>query len=146
MLLVISRCPPGGTIRSHVPAWVVLALALLSSLVAGPLLAAEPLTTLRVELDRGVDRGQNFGSLFEVATSDGELVLGAGFANQYNTRLRGDRTGEQRLARTRRADQQRSARRDGTQTLEGFRVREERDDLPEILDRFLTPGDTGEPS
>ncbi|MFM8580539.1 MAG: hypothetical protein ACKOFW_03440, partial [Planctomycetaceae bacterium] len=89
--------------RSHFPAWVVLALALLSRLVAGPLLAAEPLTTLRVELDRGVDRGQNFGSLFEVATSDGELVLGAGFANQYNTRLRGDRHAVQFFVRPTRA-------------------------------------------
>ena len=103
MLLVCSRCPPGGTIRSHFPAWVVLALALLPSLVAGPLLAAEPLTTFRVELDRGVDRGQNFGSLFEVATSDGELVLGAGFANQYNTRLRGDRHAVQFFVRPTRA-------------------------------------------
>lgn len=46
---------------------------------------------ISVTIDRGRDLGQNFGSLFEVATDDGALVIGAGFQNLYNTRLRGDR-------------------------------------------------------
>lgn len=46
---------------------------------------------ISVTIDRGRDLGQNFGSLFEVATEDGTLVIGAGFQNLYNTRLRGDR-------------------------------------------------------
>ena len=53
--------------------------------------AAEPVTRVRVQVDRGADLGQSFGTLFEAATADRSLVIGAGFANQYNTRLRGDR-------------------------------------------------------
>lgn len=53
--------------------------------------AAEPTTRFRVQVDRGADLGQSFGTLFEAATADRSLVVGAGFANQYNTRLRGDR-------------------------------------------------------
>jgi len=47
--------------------------------------------TFRVVVDRGADLGQNFGSLFEVASEDGSLVVGAGFQNCYNTRNRADR-------------------------------------------------------
>ncbi|MEO2015021.1 MAG: hypothetical protein ABGZ53_11690 [Fuerstiella sp.] len=58
--------------------------------------AAEPQsegTTHRitVTVDRGRDVGQNFGSLFEVTSSDGSVVIGAGFQNLYNTRYRADR-------------------------------------------------------
>lgn len=48
-------------------------------------------TDITVTIDRGPDVGQNFGSLFEVTSSDGSLVLGAGFQNLYNTRYRADR-------------------------------------------------------
>lgn len=44
-----------------------------------------------VTFDRGDDIGQTFGSLFELKTSDGALVIGAGFQNAYNTRYRADR-------------------------------------------------------
>lgn len=45
----------------------------------------------QVKVDRGVDIGQSFGSLFEVTTEDGSLTVGAGFQNAYNTRYRADR-------------------------------------------------------
>jgi hypothetical protein len=37
-------------------------------------------TTIVVDLDRGEDIGQNFGSLFEARTEDGAFVVGAGFS------------------------------------------------------------------
>jgi hypothetical protein len=46
---------------------------------------------IEVKVDRGRDVGQSFGSLFEVASSDGTVVIGAGFQNLYNTRYRADR-------------------------------------------------------
>ena len=51
----------------------------------------EPLMKFTVSIDRGPDVGQNFGSLFEVKTTDGRFVLGAGFLGLYNTRFRSDR-------------------------------------------------------
>ena len=48
-------------------------------------------TTFQITVDRGPDRGQNFGSLFEVTSEDGALTIGAGFQNLYNTRNRADR-------------------------------------------------------
>lgn len=45
----------------------------------------------KILLDRGADLGQNFGSLFEASSEDGSLVIGAGFQNVYNTRIRADR-------------------------------------------------------
>ena len=50
-------------------------------------------TTSRVSVtvDRGRDTGQSFGSLFEVTSRDGSVVIGAGFQNLYNTRYRADR-------------------------------------------------------
>ena len=44
-----------------------------------------------VNLDRGEDVGQNFGSLFEAKTADGKYVVGAGFSGAYNTYYRHDR-------------------------------------------------------
>ncbi len=57
------------------------------------LLFAESSTVTKVvvTVDRGQDVGQCFGSLFEAKTSDGSLVIGAGFQNAYNTRYRADR-------------------------------------------------------
>ncbi len=46
---------------------------------------------IKIDVDRGADRGQSFGSLFEAVSADGSLVLGAGFQNAYNTRYRADR-------------------------------------------------------
>ena len=46
---------------------------------------------ISVSVDRGRDVGQSFGSLFEVPTADGACVLGAGFADVYNTNARIDR-------------------------------------------------------
>ncbi|MCC7423508.1 MAG: hypothetical protein IT428_24800 [Planctomycetaceae bacterium] len=51
----------------------------------------EPATKFRVTVDRGEDIGQSFGSLFEVKSADGSLVIGAGFQNLFNTRYRADR-------------------------------------------------------
>ncbi|MSR60813.1 MAG: hypothetical protein EXS05_24760 [Planctomycetaceae bacterium] len=48
-------------------------------------------TTFQITVDRGPDRGQNFGSLFEVTSADGTVTIGAGFQNLYNTRTRADR-------------------------------------------------------
>lgn len=46
---------------------------------------------IEVKVDRGYDIGQSFGSLFEVTSGDGSIVIGAGFQNLYNTRFRADR-------------------------------------------------------
>ncbi len=48
-------------------------------------------TSITVQVDRGKDVGQNFGSLFEVETQDGKHVIGAGFSGLYNTYHRNDR-------------------------------------------------------
>ena len=53
-------------------------------------LSADP-GKIRITVDRGEDVGQAFGSLFEVSSEDGTLVVGAGFQNAYNTRYRADR-------------------------------------------------------
>lgn len=44
-----------------------------------------------ITLDRGEDLGQNFGTLFEVRTAEGQTLLGAGFLGAYNTFDRADR-------------------------------------------------------
>jgi len=53
--------------------------------------AAEPIAQFSVEVDLGRDRGQSFGSLFEVRDSNDRVVAGAGFMDVYNTRFRTDR-------------------------------------------------------
>jgi hypothetical protein len=50
-----------------------------------------PAVRIRVEIDRGDDVGQAWGSLFQATSDDGSLTIGAGFQNLYNTRYRGDR-------------------------------------------------------
>ena len=68
--------------------------SLLFLLALGPLAVAATeakTVTIQVTLDRGPDFGQAFGSLFEVASDDGQLMIGAGFQNAYNTRYRADR-------------------------------------------------------
>ena len=54
-------------------------------------LAIDPIATFSVEVDFGQDRGQNFGSLFEVRDSKDRVIAGAGFMGVYNTRFRSDR-------------------------------------------------------
>ncbi|MBD3293065.1 MAG: hypothetical protein GF393_09085, partial [Armatimonadia bacterium] len=44
-----------------------------------------------VTMDVGQDLGQSLGSLFEVATADGDITVGAGFCDVYNTRFRSSR-------------------------------------------------------
>lgn len=46
---------------------------------------------ITINIDRGRDHGQSFGSLFEATSDDASLVVGAGFQNAYNTRYRADR-------------------------------------------------------
>ena len=48
-------------------------------------------TAIVIDVDRGEDIGQNFGSLFEARTEDGAFVIGAGFSSAYNTNYRHDR-------------------------------------------------------
>jgi len=63
-----------------------------TELLAGGRSAANvPETKFSITINRGADVGQSFGSLFEVTSEDGSLVIGAGFQNLYNTRLRADR-------------------------------------------------------
>ena len=50
-----------------------------------------PETTFTIVLDRGEDIGQNFGTLFEVRSTEGRPLLGAGFLGAYNTFDRADR-------------------------------------------------------
>ena len=62
------------------------------AVLSGQVFAADVRETkFSIRIDRGADVGQCFGSLFEVASEDGSLVIGAGFQNLYNTRLRADR-------------------------------------------------------
>ncbi len=72
--------------------------SLLASLLASLLVPLPPgiasgaeTTTITVTIDRGRDVGQSFGSLFEATSSDGSLVVGAGFQNAYNTHYQADR-------------------------------------------------------
>lgn len=46
---------------------------------------------VRVRVDFGPDRGQNFGSLFEVRDTRGAVIAGAGFLGAYNTYYGADR-------------------------------------------------------
>lgn len=77
--------------------FMALSLVLLLAIVAsdGNLFAFhdnQPATTkFVVTVERGRDVGQCFGSLFEVTSADGSVVIGAGFQNAYNTRYRADR-------------------------------------------------------
>ena len=74
---------------------VQLAIFVMAGVAAVSVAAGAPPgeTTRRitVTIDRGRDIGQSFGSLFEVTSSDGAVVIGAGFPNLYNTRYRADR-------------------------------------------------------
>ena len=74
--------------------WWTGIVAMLS--IAAAVSADEPsAVTFSLIVDRGPDVGQNFGTLFEVTTDDRSIVIGAGFQNLYNTRLRADRNAVQ---------------------------------------------------
>ncbi len=70
---------------------VVIAVCLRAAAGDGAERTTSDVTTFRVELDLGKDRGQSFGSIFEARNSDGRVVVGAGFQDVYNTRFRSDR-------------------------------------------------------
>ncbi|MEQ9408713.1 MAG: hypothetical protein RIK87_13335 [Fuerstiella sp.] len=72
-------------------ALVILAAGEMNIALAAEPSAADAAGRITVTVDRGVDVGQCFGSLFEVTSADGSLVIGAGFQNGYNTRYRADR-------------------------------------------------------
>ena len=67
------------------------ALILSAALTRAADAAPPPVLTASATVEFGPDRGQNFGTLFEVTDADGRVVAGAGFAATYNTRPRGDR-------------------------------------------------------
>lgn len=56
---------------------------LCSSLFAADMPSIRPHAAL---IDRGQDVGQFFGTLFQIASDDGQLVIGAGFQNLYGDR------------------------------------------------------------
>jgi hypothetical protein len=77
---------------------VLVALLLVASCSDAP--APEPkrseptgkeLRRFQINLDFGVDRGQSFGSVFELTDRDGRVIGGAGFTDVYNSYFRTDR-------------------------------------------------------
>jgi len=46
---------------------------------------------IEITIERGPDRGENLGSLWEATDAEGRVVAGAGFLGAYNTRPRSDR-------------------------------------------------------
>ena len=70
---------------------ILVIVGIASTGVAADPQSVETAKRIVVTVDRGRDIGQNFGSLFEVTSSDGFVVIGAGFQNLYNTRYRADR-------------------------------------------------------
>lgn len=75
--------------RAHVAIFVIVGVATVA--VADEPSADGNTKRITVTVDRGQDVGQSFGSLFEMTSSDGSVVIGAGFQNLYNTRYRADR-------------------------------------------------------
>ncbi len=71
---------------------VTLAVSVLAVLVANAVAAAD--VAFQVEVDRGTDLGQIFGSLFEATSEDGSLVVGAGFQNSMSISQDGKKLAE----------------------------------------------------
>jgi len=74
--------------------WMFASALIVSAIGTGPAKvcqATEPAWSIAVEVDLGRDRGQNFGSLFEVRDAQERVIAGAGFMEVYNTRFRSDR-------------------------------------------------------
>lgn len=69
---------------------VSIALALAGSATAA-FPEGETLMRCALTMELGADRGQSIGSLFEIASEDGALTIGAGFCDVYNTRFRSGR-------------------------------------------------------
>lgn len=67
--------------------WLLNSTALTHSTLA----QTTPQLEASVVVDLGADRGQNYGTLFEVTDDDGQTVAGAGFMAAYNTQPRSDR-------------------------------------------------------
>lgn len=82
-----------NTRSSRLMTAITLSIVLTAACPAETRAATQPSSAVRfaVTVDRGADVGQAFGSLFEAASEDGSLVIGAGFQNAYNTRYRADR-------------------------------------------------------
>lgn len=78
----------GNASEPRRPGWACLLVGLAA--LGGPAAAADRLS-FEVRVDLGADRGQNPGSLFEVADAAGRPILGAGFLGAYNTQDRSDR-------------------------------------------------------
>lgn len=85
--------PTATSVRSllSISLAIVVIAGLASAAVAAKPRSDETTKRITVTVDRGHDIGQNFGSLFEVTSDDGSVVIGAGFQNLYNTRYRADR-------------------------------------------------------
>ena len=79
--------------KSTSPLILLVILAILGVTRALPAAddARQAAVRIVVTVDRGQDVGQCFGSLFEMRSRDGAVVVGAGFPNAYNTRYRADR-------------------------------------------------------
>ena len=80
-------------VRNSASRWLTLIVVLKTTAFAQstPSNASEPILSVSCTVDFGQDRGQNFGSLFEVKDQAGRVVAGAGFPAVYNTRFRMDR-------------------------------------------------------
>jgi hypothetical protein len=94
LLIPIRRGPVNDIFRhlSKCRLFLYVTAIVWVTLLSGPNFAADVRETkFSISIDRGADVGQSFGSLFEVVGDDGSLVIGAGFQNLYNTRLRADR-------------------------------------------------------
>ncbi len=72
--------------RTSRPVWFKAASVACLIAVCGVAAGADDggVTKISITIDRGSDVGQNFGSLFEARSTDGSLVVGAGFQNSYN--------------------------------------------------------------
>ncbi len=76
--------------RKNPPSWLSPALLIVMLAVSAEA-ADDTVMSFTVQANFGEDIGQSFGSLFEVPTTDGQFVIGAGFCDVYNTHFRSDR-------------------------------------------------------
>lgn len=72
------------------PRWSLLLGVLCACPVAAPQTRAANFS-LRVTVSQAEDRGQNWGSLFEIVDAEGRPIAGAGYLGAYNTFPRSDR-------------------------------------------------------
>jgi hypothetical protein len=69
----------------------LLLTCIAATFVEQSLRAAEPKFHLSVTVSRDADRGENWGSLFEISDPSGKPIAGAGYLGAYNTFPRSDR-------------------------------------------------------